>query len=110
MIAMVNEQDTAKPPPIQVGVEGIEPKKLEPAPGPKIDWPRLVELPAFQMYAVERSGKGSGDVMNWLGDFIRMEVEKIGEQGLFDHYCQWHTEMGYWPNETPFGELSGPAG
>lgn len=96
----------AKPPPIRVGVEGIEPRKQAPGVGAQIDWPRLVELPAFQMYAVERSGKSPIDVMAWLGDFLQFEVGQMGEQSLFDHYCRWHTEKGYWPNETPFGELS----
>lgn len=95
-----------KPPPIRVGVQGIEPRKQEPGVGQPIEWPRLVVLPAFQMYAVERAGKSPGDVMAWLGDFIRSEVEKAGEQALFDDYCRWHAAKGCWPNETPLGELS----
>ena len=24
---------------------------------------------------------------------------------LWDTYCRWHAEKGYWPDETPSGEV-----
>lgn len=94
-----------KPEPIRVGVEGIAPKPIELTPDrPRIDWARLFGLPPFQMYAIEQEKKSPGDVMAWIGEFMRVAGERLGEQGLYDHYCKWHEQKGYWPNETPMGE------
>lgn len=79
-----------KPPPIRVGVEGFVAFEAKPdAPVQAIDWPRIAGLPAFQMFMAER---------HQAGDVQPSPV-------LYDEYCQWHADKGYWPNETPTGEL-----
>lgn len=93
----------AKPEPIRVGVEGIAPKPIELTPErPRIDWAHLFGLPPFQMYAVERARKSAADVMAWMQDWARSHES---EQALFDDYCQWHERKGYWPNESPMGDV-----
>lgn len=113
----------AKKPPTQVaGVEGIAPKPIELTPArpveqdQQIDWARLCELPPFQMFAVEREPKlsrvlesrgasnhhperfmDSEQVIAWMGEFE--------PDDLYQQYCDWHKAKGYWPNETPTGEL-----
>ncbi len=92
----------SKPEPIRVGVEGIAPKPIELTPErPRIDWAHLFGLPPFQMYAVERARKSPADVMAWLPAWARAQ----SEQALFDGYCQWHERKGYWPNESPMGDV-----
>ena len=92
-----------KPEPIRVGVDGIAPKPIELTPErPRIDWAHLFGLPPFQMYAVERARKSPADVMAWMPDWV---LSHESEQALFDDYCEWHTDKGYWPNEDPLGRL-----
>lgn len=87
---------TEKKPPTQVaGVKGFS--AFDATPAPRIDWDYLVMLPPFQMYAVERTGKPQGEIMAW--------VMSQDLQALYDDYRQWHKDKGYWPNETPMGEL-----
>ena len=94
----------SKPKPIRVGVEGIAPKPVELTPSrPLIDWPRLFGLPPFQMFAIERARKAPDDVMAWVLDW----AVSHDEHALFDDYCDWHAAKGYWPNETPLGEIKG---
>ena len=47
-----------KPPPIRLGVVGIEPT---PIMAKEPDWSALVALPPFQMFARERSSSGPMD-------------------------------------------------
>ncbi|QXN70901.1 hypothetical protein DARTUKUTA_48 [Bacillus phage vB_BspP_Dartukuta] len=95
-----------KPPTQVAGVEGIAPKPIVLTPeSSKIDWARIIQLPPFQMFAVERARKSAADVMAWMPAWAR---EHESEQALFDDYCQWHKEKGYWPAETPMGELIEP--
>lgn len=94
--------EAMKPPPIMVGASGIAPEKMEPSKA--IDWRRLSGLPAFQMFAVERSKRG-GDAMLWMADFLVMEGQRIGPEVLYVEYCQWHRNKGLWPDETPLGHL-----
>ena len=78
-----------KPPTIRVGVEGFNAFAAKPEPPlAAIDWHRLAELPAFQMFMADR-----------------VPNEAPPSWALYDEYCQWHTAKGYWPNETPMGEL-----
>ncbi len=80
--------ESTKPPPIRVGVSGFNAFEAKLAAQPeRIDWLRLEGLPAFQMY---------------LG-----ETRQAAQRSLdfYDQYCQWHANKGYWPNETPMGEL-----
>lgn len=91
-----------KPEPIRVGVEGIAPKPIELTPARKqIDWERLSGLPPFQMFAAEKGSPPSGSIAEWLNGLI----QGAGPQELYDEYCQWHTRKGYWPGETPMGEV-----
>lgn len=95
---------TAPKPPTQVaGVSGIAPTPIEltPAQPKRINWAQLFALPTFQMFAVERAGKSSADVMDWMPEWAREHEE----QWVFDEYCKWHSEKGCWPNETPMGEV-----
>ena len=98
---MANQQP--KPPTQIAGVVGIEPKPIELTPNrPRIDWAHLLELPPFQMFAIERAGKSAADMMAWMPAWAR---EHESEQALFDDYCQWHAAKGYWPNEDPMGRI-----
>ncbi len=84
------EQQVDKPAPIRVGVEGFNAFEAKPdAPQAAIDWPRLAGLPAFEMFMAERHARDDAPP----------------SQALYDEYCQWHTDKGYWPNESPMGEL-----
>jgi len=85
-----------KPEPIRVGVEGFvafDAKTQMPA---AIPWGRVLGLPAFQMFMAERHG-----VTNMAS--FKPQPE------LFDEYCQWHSEKGYWPDEDPLGNLASNA-
>ena len=78
-----------KPPPLRVGVSGFNAFEDKPAVQPQriIFWIRLEGLPAFEMYLVE----------------TRQTVQRSAD--FYDAYCRWHAAKGYWPNETPMGEL-----
>lgn len=76
-----------KPATIRVGVEGFSAFAAKPD-GQAIDWPHLKGLPAFEMFLAE----------------TRREREPPS-QSLFDDYCQWHQNKGYWPSEDPMGRL-----
>ena len=78
----------SKPEPIRVGVSGFVAFEAKPnAPAHHIDWDRLAGLPAFQMYLAETGMKPEPS------------------DALYSAYCAWHSSKGYWPNETPMGEL-----
>lgn len=81
--------ESTKPPPIRVGVSGFNAFAAKPgAPaGQAIDWQRLEDLPAFQMFLAE----------------TRQKAQRSAD--FYDQYCRWHGNKGYWPNETPMGEL-----
>ena len=93
-----HQSKVRKPPPIRVGVPGIEQPE-------RIDWRRVIALPAFQQFAAERSGHEPAEVDRWMPNFLRMENQRIGAQGLFDTYCVWHERMGRWPGESPLGDI-----
>lgn len=77
-----------KPPPIVLSVDGIAPKPIVLTPE-AVNWGRLTGLPAFDMFLAERhSGKFPGP-----------------GHDLYSDYCAWHEAKGYWPNETPMGEV-----
>lgn len=92
-----------KPPTQVAGAQGFVAFEAEPSPPPeRIDWPRLCNLPAFQMYAAERYYKSIGEIDRWLRGWSKSQSDL---KELYDNYCQWHKAKGYWPNETPTGEL-----
>lgn len=94
-----------KPPTQVAGVEGIAPKPIVLTPEPStINWARIIQLPPFQMFAVERKpslvdkfeGKGLDSVHAWMAQHE--------PDDLYKQYSDWHEDKGYWPNETPYGE------
>lgn len=106
-----------KPPTQVAGVEGIAPKPIEltPEQPQQIDWPRLCELPPFQMFAVECEPKLSRVLESRGASNHRPErfmdseqvtawMREFEPENLYQQYCDWHTDKGYWPNETPYGE------
>lgn len=96
------EYQAVKPPPIRISAEGIAPKPVELTP-PRIDWPRLVTLPPFQMFAAERMRNTSRhDAEQHANNFLNSRG--LG-QDVLDEYMLWHAWKGYWPNETPLGML-----
>lgn len=114
---------TTKKPPTQVaGVEGIAPKPitLTPEDNPAaegasaINWRKVADLPTFRMFAVEKqpSLAASFNTNSTNGAPVWEQFSDVGEwmlskdpQELFDEYCKWHSDKGYWPNETPMGEV-----
>ena len=96
-----------KPPTQTAGVTGIDAHggmgeaPTEPAK-PSIDWQKLIALPAFEMFVAEESGNSDyASVTSW----IENRRASIGDDKLYDLYAKWHRAKGYWPNETPMGEL-----
>ncbi len=98
---------TKKKPPTQVaGVEGIAPKPIVLTPEPsKIDWTRLIGLPPFQMFAVERSPSLVDKFEGSSLDSVHAWMTQYEPDDLYQQYCDWHAAKGYWPNETPMGEV-----
>ena len=76
----------SKPEPIRVGVSGFVAFEAKPS-APRADWAHLAGLPAFQMYLAETGTKPEPS------------------DALYSAYCAWHSSKGYWPKETPMGEL-----
>lgn len=80
-----------KPPTQVAGVQGIEATRFpadELVPKRLLD--RLAGLPPFQMFAAEKRQLPAALVLQ--DDAVR-------------DYIAWHKVKGYWPNETPFGEV-----
>lgn len=93
-----------KPPTQIASVDGIPPKPVTMnEPAANIPWELLCNQPPFQMYAAERmpNTKGS-DSYAHAKAFVG--AHDIGLD-VYNDYCQWHKDKGYWPNETPMGEL-----
>lgn len=107
-----NATTLKKKPPTQVaGVVGIEPLPVHESPdrGLDIDWAKLCGLPAFQMFAIEQSGNHPSTVDSWMDEWFRDQINYDVEYyplKMYADYCQWHRDKGYWPNETPCGELT----
>ncbi len=96
-----------KPPTQGVGVQGIASAKQGLSTPIQMNWKYIARLPAFQMFAAEKSGQAPSEVDTWVGTYLADKVATQGEQSVYDEYCQWHSAKGYWKNETPFGELIG---
>lgn len=94
-----------KPPTQVAGVQGIAPERItmNDAPITSIPWQFIAELPPFQMFAAERLRNTSGkDSALHAQDFIKAQG---AGQDLFDAYAAWHEAKGYWPQESPLGEI-----
>jgi hypothetical protein len=98
-----------KPPPIKVSAQGIEAKPVtmnEPVPVIDVDWRKVASLPSFQMFLAEkRPCPPEADSERWAFEFISNFIREIGEEALLQRYVAWHGAKGYWPNETPLGEV-----
>lgn len=112
--------EQTKPPTQVAAVQGIAPKPVtmnDPEPAGIDDWVKLINLPPFQMFLVEKgylypfsvkdlaSSVSNGSVLDSLDKI--MTVAKKPRKKLYREYYEWHQEKGYWPNETPMGEVMG---
>src|SRR5690606_2451581 len=97
--------------PIRVSAEGIEAKPItmnEPEPVPVVDWRKMASLPPFQMFVHEkRPCPPEADSERWTYEFAQRYIDELGAVALLEKYIEWHHAKGYWPDETPFGELRG---
>lgn len=82
-------EEPIKPPPILIGAQGLDGAAI--GPGPARPSPqRIAGLPAFGMFAAEKR---------------RDPRALVNEPSALDEFEAWHANKGYWPNETPWGEL-----
>ena len=96
-----------KPPTQTAGVTGIDGHGgMGEAPTeeakPSIDWQKLIALPAFEMFVAEESG--NSDYVS-ITSWIKNRRASMGDDKLYDLYAKWHEAKGYWPDETPSGDL-----
>ena len=95
-----------KPPPQTLGVSGIAetPIVIHDA---KINWALVAALPPFQMFLAERDGPNQTgqNSQQWATGVAMRLAAAVNDQALFDEYAAWHAEKGYWPNETPMGQV-----
>ena len=97
---------TEKPPPQVLGVAGIaeQPIVIHDA---KINWAMVAALPPFQMFLAERDGPNQTgkNSQEWATGVAMRLAAAVNDQALFDEYAAWHGAKGYWPNETPLGQV-----
>ena len=95
-----------KPPPQVLGVAGIaeQPIVIHDA---KINWAMVAALPPFQMFLAERDGPNQTgkNSQEWATGVAMRLAAAVNDQALFDEYAAWHAAKGYWPNETPLGQV-----
>ena len=95
-----------KPPPQVLGVAGIaeQPIVIHDA---KINWAMVAALPPFQMFLAERDGPNQTgqNSQQWATGVAMRLAAAVNDQALFDEYAAWHAAKGYWPNETPMGQV-----
>lgn len=98
-----------KPPAQTLGVSGIEAKPIELTPDrplAAINWFMVAALPPFQMFVHEQvPAPPDRDSQRWAQEYAVRRAAQRGDQDLLDEYFAWHEKKGYWPKETPFGEL-----
>lgn len=102
-----------KPAPQTVSVDGFNalmakydinriPKKS------KINWARLLTLPSYHMFLIETGSEPqTGSIEKWALAATNDKLTNKKEKEFYQEYCDWHKAKGYWPNETPMGELLG---
>lgn len=101
----MSKQTPGTKPPTQIAsVAGIAPKPITMnEPQDAVQWEKLIRLPPFQMFAAERMVNVAGnDAENHAKAFVSAHGFGLS---VYDDYCQWHRAKGYWPNESPMGEL-----
>ena len=95
-----------KPPPQVLGVSGIaeQPIVIHDA---KINWALVAALPPFQMFLAERDGPNQTgqNSQQWATGVAMRLAASTGDEALFGEYAAWHEAKGYWPNETPLGQV-----
>ena len=95
-----------KPPPQVLGVAGIaeQPIVIHDA---KINWAMVAALPPFQMFLAERDGPNQTgkNSQEWATGVALRLAASVGDEVLFGDYAAWHEAKGYWPNETPMGQV-----
>lgn len=94
-----------KPPTQTAGVGGIDAHGGMGAmalPADYIDWHKLVGLPSFEMFVFEESGQRAGASAS---EWVVQRRAGMGDKPLYDLYAKWHKAKGYWPKETPTGDL-----
>jgi hypothetical protein len=85
-----------------IGAIGIQSADILPS-SDRINWGRLLSLPAFQLFASERGGPAPGAP---LGEWLAIAARDAGAaEKVLDDYRQWHAVKGQWPGETPMGDL-----
>ena len=106
----MNDNSKPRKPPTQTaGVSGIDghsgmgeaPEQSIPN-NAYIDWFKLVDLPAFQMFVYEQSGQQAGASAN---DWVTTRRATLSDSVLYDQYATWHKDKSLWINESPTGLL-----
>ena len=97
-----------KPPTQTAGVNGIDAHGgMGEAPTKQpfqqyVDWQKLINLPAFEMFVFEESGQQAGaSASEWVSN----RRSTMGDDVLYRLYESWHERKGLWPNETPTGRI-----
>ena len=99
-----------KPPTQTAGVTGIDghgamgeaPIEQPVAPIQSgVNWHKLIHLPAFEMFVFDESGQSGASAVEWVSN----RRAGMGDKPLYDLYAKWHRAKGYWPDETPMGDL-----
>lgn len=67
-------------------------------------WP-IAGHPPFQMFLHEKLGPPTDTGMDDSKRAFDLLMDGAQREQLLQEYEAWHTEKGYWPNETPLGEL-----
>ncbi len=101
VLIMNNNQ---KPPTQGVGVSGFK-ADLYASDEVQINWQRLIEIPKFQMFAIEKSKFPYHNVMEWIDGYVKDQIRTLTEQAYFDQYVHWHDAKGYWKKENVYGDL-----
>lgn len=67
-----------------------------------VDWQKLINLPAFEMFVFEQSGQQVGATAD---DWVKVRRAKLSDSVFYDQYAVWHKDKGLWVNETPTGSV-----
>ena len=81
--------------PIEAPIEPVEFQQY-------VDWQKLVNLPAFQMFVQEQSGLNDFTSMS---SWIKERRAALSDDVLYEQYAKWHEQRGLWLNELPNGRL-----
>jgi hypothetical protein len=104
--AQIVEVDS-KPPAQIIQVESIAPEPIVMNSSINLvhDWYRLLNSAPFQMYCSEITGNDTSNVEEWILLYVENEITTHGEDGLFECFSKWHSDKGYWKNETVYGDF-----